>query len=561
MFFLVILIILYLILFLFGTVGFGKLLHSLLFKKDKTSNLGEYGLLGLVFISLVSTFIHFFFNLSQNINLIVYFLGLLFSYNNKVEIQIFLKKNKNFISLLFITSFFMVIYHKPNEDFGYYHLPYLVNIVSEKVIFGLATIQTNQGWNSIWLNLTGTYNLPIIEMKGVHLTNAVFFIFFSLAISEPIINYKNKIKISTHVHIKYLIELFSSLFFLYFVLKFSRLGKYGFDIPSNFMAIYCFYLFLKFFSLKSGLSYIKNNIFQKIIIFCFFSILIKLSNILILLLPAFIFLKKEIKFFSRSLFFVIFLIITWMIQQFIYTGCFLFPLIHSCFDVSWFNINPVLDLLNHTKGINKSFAQYQGELSEVEYSKNFNWVSTWLNRNLIEILEHILTYVIIFFFLFLCLSKKKISSKSFLLKNFFYILLSIIFFQIMFWFNASPVIRFGFHYIILFLFFLMYLIFNKFLLKNLNYKHAIFLIYLGLTLNIQKNLLRIYDDINKGNTFFYTYPKIFFKNEYIADQKINVNYLIKDYSIYCWDIPSLCLAGNQNLVINRVNGYLFIFEK
>ena len=104
MFFSFILIILSLILFLFGTVGYGRLFHSLLFKNIKTSNFGEYGLLGLTFISLVSTSIHFFFNLSENINLLVYLLGLFFAYNYRVEIQIFLKQNKNIMFLLFITS-------------------------------------------------------------------------------------------------------------------------------------------------------------------------------------------------------------------------------------------------------------------------------------------------------------------------------------------------------------------------------------------------------------------------------------------------------------------------
>ena len=95
MFFSFILITFSLILFLFGTIGFGRLFHSLLFKNIKTSNFGEYGLLGLIFISLVSTFIHFFFNLSENINLLVYLLGLFFAYNYRVEIQIYLKQNKN----------------------------------------------------------------------------------------------------------------------------------------------------------------------------------------------------------------------------------------------------------------------------------------------------------------------------------------------------------------------------------------------------------------------------------------------------------------------------------
>ena len=31
----------------------------------------------------------------------------------------------------------MILGHKPNEDFGYYHLPYIVNINSEKIIYSL----------------------------------------------------------------------------------------------------------------------------------------------------------------------------------------------------------------------------------------------------------------------------------------------------------------------------------------------------------------------------------------------------------------------------------------
>jgi hypothetical protein len=51
-------------------------------------------------------------------------------------------------------------------------------------------------------------------------------------------------------------------------------------------------------------------------------------------------------------------------------------------------LNPVLDLLNHTKGINKSFAQYHGvTYQKLEYLKNFNWVSTWFNRTKIEIIR------------------------------------------------------------------------------------------------------------------------------------------------------------------------------
>ena len=405
MFFNILLINLFLIIFLLATIGYGKFLNILLFKTTYKSNYGECGLLGIVFISFLSTFIHFFYKIDENINSIIYFFGLFLAFNYFSKIKVFLKENKILISTLFITAFLMVIYHKPNEDFGYYHLPYLINFISDKVIFGLASVQTNQGWNSMWLNLTATYNLPIIGMNGIHLTNVVFFIFFSLAILDPIINFRYNKKKN---YINFLTVLYCLTFFLYFILKFSRLGKYGFDVPSNFIAIYCFYLFLDFFFFKNESTNVKNNIFQKIIIFSLFSVLIKLSNLLILLIPAFIFFKNDVKIFSKTFTLSCFFFLVWVIQQFVYTGCFVFPLILSCFDVSWFNLDPVLDLLNHTKGINKSFAQYQGVLSELEYSRNYNWVPTWFGRNKIEMLEHLSTFLLIFSFLIIFFYKKEI---------------------------------------------------------------------------------------------------------------------------------------------------------
>lgn len=556
MFFYIFFIILSLVIFLLATIGYGKFLNILLFKNTNKINYGEYGLLGLVFVSFLSTFIHFFYKIDTSVNSIIYFFGLFLAFNNFGKTKLFLKKNKSLFSTLFVISILMIIYHKPNEDFGYYHLPYLINYTSDKVIFGLSSVQTNQGWNSMWLNLTATYNLPILGMNGIHLTNVVFFIFFSLAILGPIINFRQKIKTN---HIKFLIVFFCLTFFFYFVLKFSRLNTYGFDVPSNFIAIYCFYLFLEFFSFKNESTQIKNKIFQKIIIFSLFSVLIKLSNFLVLLLPASIFFRTGIKIFSKTFIFTCLFLLLWAIQQFVYTGCFFFPLILSCFDVSWFNLNTVLDLLNHTKGINKSFAQYHGNLSELEYSRNYNWAPTWFGRTKIEMLEHFSLFIIIFSFLILFFYKKvkyKINTKY----NIFYIILFIILFQILFWFHTSPLVRFGFHYVLLFLFFVLILIFKNFEIDNKRYINFIFIIYIGLSINFQKNLFRIYNDIKKGNTFFYSYPKVFFENEFISDKNINVNYLIKEMSIYCWDTPSLCLAGEQNLLINRINGYLVVIK-
>ena len=47
----------------------------------------------------------------------------------------------------------MFISQKYHEDFGYYHLPYALSFIEEKIVFGFANIDKPFVYNSIWLNL------------------------------------------------------------------------------------------------------------------------------------------------------------------------------------------------------------------------------------------------------------------------------------------------------------------------------------------------------------------------------------------------------------------------
>ena len=134
-------------------------------------------------------------------------------------------------------------------------------------------------------------------------------------------------------------------------------------------------------------------------------------------------------------------------------------------------------------------------------------------------------------------------------------------FQIFFWFNTSPLVRFGLHYVLLLLFFILTLFLSRFLLKNLNFKYIVFLLYFGLVINLEKNFFRIFHDMKNNYSFFYTYPEVYYVNKYTFENDVNINYLIKTKSVYCWNTASLCLAGNQDISINRLNGYLFINVK
>ena len=59
----------------------------------------------------------------------------------------------------------MTLKYNLNEDYGYYHLPYIINLTSEKIIFGLSNLQVNFAWNSSWLNFSAMLNLPFLGLK------------------------------------------------------------------------------------------------------------------------------------------------------------------------------------------------------------------------------------------------------------------------------------------------------------------------------------------------------------------------------------------------------------
>ena len=169
---------------------------------------------------------------------------------------------------------------------------------------------------------------------------------------------------------------------------------------------------------------------------------------------------KELSFdiFRLRFFFIYSLIIIFLIQQFIYTGCLFFPSNFSCLNVSWFsdeyiNLSKQLELIN--KGY---FSLAKDYYTPEEYLKNFNWLSFWFKRNLIEISEHFITAslpVLLFFFF----KKKKIENKLVLNEKIGIYLFLIL--GLLFWLNFSPVYRFAIHLFLILIFVLLISIIAK----------------------------------------------------------------------------------------------------
>ena len=542
----------------------GSLASKILFRKNSNLlNLGETGLVGITFYTFLSFIIHFFFPLNKSVNLavIIIILILFFRFINLQYLKKSFFSEKKIILISFFMVLLMTIKYKPNEDYGFYHLPYIVNVISEKIIFGLSNIQPHFAWNSSWLNFSSMFNFPIMGLKGILLSNSVLYFFLMIFFFHEIKNNKNNFQLS-----------FYYILFLafYTIIKFSRISEHGFDFPANYFLLISIYYFIKIFESRDK-DFVERD-FILLLLFSTLSITIKLSTFAspILVLGSFIVvMKKKIKinkFYYPILFCFCFLFV-WIIQQFIYSSCFIPFFEFSCIkSVEWHDSN-LSEVLRATTGsVNKSFNQYSGNLSQAEYLKNFNWVHTWLSRNKIEFLEHFAAFIVPILFLIL-LNIKKILKQNFFTnlkeKNLFFIfLLTFLVMGLGIWFLKSPVIRFGIPYLFLFVFLLMYFIIQNIIKVNL-LKGINIILILCITFNVSKNILRIEDFKFNSNLF----PKIL-KNKYstMTIDGFLVNYpdpeIKSGQSQLCWSIPFIChIEKGRNTSIKIYNNYLFVLKK
>ena len=505
--------------------------------------------LGFIIISFIITFLHFFLKINLLVSFLIFIFGILvfFFKENKSLVKLFKTRNIFFsiIIFLFIPIFISQKYH---EDFGYYHLPYALSFIEEKIIFGFANIDKSHVYNSIWLNL---YTIFFLSDKNFNfLTLPSFLLFLSIILfSVHQIISKDKKLVSDYF---LLITLF------YFILKFTRISEFGIDLPAAIFCILSFYYFLKFSEVD--LVYEKKEYFFLISIFSIFSILIKFSTIPLILLPTYLYIKhfKELSFdiFKLKFVFVYSLILIFLIQQFIYTGCLFFPSNFSCLNVSWFN-GEYINLSKQLELINKGyFSLAKDYYTPGEYLKNLNWLSFWFKRNFIEISEHLVTASLPVL-LFLFFQKKKIENKLVLNEKVGIYLFLIL--GLLFWLNFSPVYRFAIHLFLILVFVLLIDI-----LAKKNFSKKVFLIFLMtfIFFSFSKNIIRL----NKVENIFLGVLKI--ENKYLLNKK-NINQLVKIYrpdiennskngwqGRLCWDIPFIC--STNKLDVKKKNGYLII---
>ena len=96
---------------------------------------------GLIILSLFVTVFHFFFRVYILLNISLFILGLILFFKASY-FDYFKDQKKTNIRYLMIILVLIPIYisQKYHEDFGYYHLPYALAFLEEKIVFGFANI-------------------------------------------------------------------------------------------------------------------------------------------------------------------------------------------------------------------------------------------------------------------------------------------------------------------------------------------------------------------------------------------------------------------------------------
>lgn len=544
----------YLILILISILGYGSFFNSL-FKLNYNSNLiGIKGINGLIFLTFISYFSHLFFSHNNFHNSIILILGIFFFLKEKN----YLLSDTKISFLLFIILLPFLIIIKTHDDFPYYHLPFILSLVENKLQFGFGHIEIAYNHHSSILYLQSLFYFNSIKY---YLFNAVnfflYFFFLSFLLHKIYLSFYLKNKI-TFLDILYFI------FFIYALALFNRLAEFGTDRAGHLLSILFVLISLEMLLLKKDVL----NKFKYLLLLGFYLGTIKVylfSYSLILIYLMHIFYRK-INFLALIKNYFLFFITTFLLIYFFLnlavSGCLIYPVNFLCFSdhIFWSMTSEDISYLSRwLEQWAKSGAGPNFRVDNPEnYIKGFNWIQGWFERYFFnKVSDYILSLlflslIMIFFFKSKNIKNFKLIIHTKNLKIFYYIILVIS----LFWFFKHPSLQYGGYTVIALLLFIplgIYL--DRFYISLLRKKYLLFILLISVVVFDVRNIQRIYKEnlVFKRIEFPYFYvPKVDYEIIFIKERKF---YKVSDM---CWDTPSVCIRGIPQFKI--INNYYFFYK-
>ena len=176
--------------------------------------------------------------------------------------------------------------------------------------------------------------------------------------------------------------------------------------------------------------------------------------------------------------------------------------------------------------------------------KNFNWFKTWFLRNLVELSENIIAFIVPLILLIFSRFYSNKRDKNKIINRSLLILFVPIIFGFGIWFLKAPVVRYGIFYINTIIFLLFLFIFKERLLLKFNRNFVLAILIISVIFNVIKNLNRI-SNVKIYNEFpFPETKKIIYQTEVFHDLNFNTPIAQGDVqSGVCWNTPIYCRAG------------------
>ena len=541
----------------FSIIGWGLLLIKIIDKNIVVKNLGLVGLCGLFSLTLLSYATHLVIPHGYSHNIIIILFGLLYFFFS-------IKKNNYKQSLIIICLLFLILIsglfvEKNHDDFPYYHLQYSLQLVENKIQFGLGNLEHGWRHHSSIFFLNSLFYLPYIKFYLFHTSGLITLLFVnSFIIFEIIQKYKSK-QFSFY-------NFFYLMVFAYINSKFYNIGNYGTDISGQLIILILIPSFFQFFEKK-----MQNNQLKIHLILFLYLITLKVFFLTLLIFPLFLLFltqnnKKVWKIYFESRIFILGTITFSFLffYNLAYTGCLVYPISQSCFkkeNISWsLEKKEVKRMKVFIEGWSKAGAtvDYKEKIALSEYNSNFNWIKGWTERYFFNKgLENFLA-IIFLCIIFIALLKSIKIEKQTKQKKIFLFLVSIIFIE---WFFNHPQFRYGGYSAVgLFLF----TITNNILVnRNLKLKTSktIFtsLIVVSLIIFNVRNIDRILNHFQ--NDQFKNFPFFYIPNVEYESLKVGKNiYISIAIDNACWGVKTPC-SGTRNINALNKNNFIIYSRK
>ena len=567
----------------FVIIGYGYLSQKLIVNNvSRLNDIGIIGLFGFLFLYFLSNFLHFFTNINQFFISCVLILGicsflyLLFDKNfKKIEILKFI-----LLGIIFLP---IAIISEPNEDYFFYHLPYMKYLESTKIIFGLVNI------NDILAYSTNSFYDIIVLFKFPFLTNnsssipiLFFYIFFVMFLINKVIK---------------TFDIFYVIILCLSILSFAKLRDFGTSVPPqlSLLVVGCFIyeIFINGF---------KEKNLTAILFLIVLAIILRFNSIIIF--PLFILLftfyfNKIIYYLKKNKLLIIYLLLIFtffLAKNIIHSGCLIYPAHQLCFNnLEWSSNIKITEqkynkLQSDAKGwpyyakekfnINKKFIwkNLKGKdfINYNQYSKVFPtfWAKYWIkDPNYKKIINIFLISLFIYFLL--NIKSRNDNDINYSLYNKMHLLLVFSFISIFIWFYISPQMRYGGFFCFIYFFSLTIKYIHTKRIKTLNNINIILVLIIATAYVQTKNFNRIYKDYK--NDLFINFPWPNYKNllinkDYVNEKINNIKFNKRIYSnnllfnnednfiLMCGNIEFPCIPEGKEVCLGNLKErkkYLF----